>query len=131
MKIALPCCKDCKYIKGKFKLFYYANVNNEAYPKFDSIEFRRGMDRLFHFFQLPIPSIEWYDNLGSPFGNSNSRILGQCTPEGTVRLLTPNKHNDGGFEGWLNTVYHEIGHYVLWADCEKKAREFASKMCSR
>jgi hypothetical protein len=129
MKIALPTRKDCKYIRRKLKLFYLANLNNEAYPKYESAEFRRALDRLFRFFQLPIPAIEWYDRLGSTF--ENNRILGQCTAEGTVKLLTPNKHGNGGFEGWVDTVYHEIGHYILWADCEKKAKEFASKMRNR
>ena len=129
MKIALPTGKDCKYIRCKFKLFYYPN-SNKSFPSENKKEFDRAMQRLFQFFQLSIPKIEWYDDLGKPFGSSN-RILGQCTPEGTIRLLTPNKHAYGGFEGWLDTVYHEIGHYVLWADCEKKAQEFAKKMCNR
>src|SRR5690348_12594169 len=26
---------------------------------------------------------------------------------------------------WIHTVYHEFGHYVLWADAERKADGFA------
>jgi hypothetical protein len=26
---------------------------------------------------------------------------------------------------WVHTVYHEMGHYVLWADAERKADGFA------
>lgn len=126
MKIALPTRKDCKYIRGKLKQFYMVNCNHKNTPLNDKVEFERGLTRLFRFYQLPIPKIDWYLNLGNSIGTEN-KILGQCTLEGTLMLLTPHVH-PSNFEGWLDTLYHEIGHYVLWVDCEKKAREFASKM---
>ena len=29
---------------------------------------------------------------------------------------------------WINAVYHELGHYVFWADAERKADTFAARM---
>jgi len=29
---------------------------------------------------------------------------------------------------WVNAVYHEMGHYIFWADAERKADSFALKM---
>jgi hypothetical protein len=29
---------------------------------------------------------------------------------------------------WVNIVYHEMGHYVFWADAERKADTFANRM---
>ena len=29
---------------------------------------------------------------------------------------------------WINTVYHEMGHYIFWADAENKADMFASRI---
>ena len=28
----------------------------------------------------------------------------------------------------MNTVYHEMGHYIFWADAERKADTFAARM---
>jgi len=121
MKLALPPLKDRRYAKKKLKIFWKENRDNKFTPD-DMTEFNRALTRLFRFFQLPIPNISWYKELG--FGGTR---LGQCTSQGEIQLLTPHYHGDD-FESWLNTVYHEIGHYVLWYDEEKKAREFASKM---
>jgi hypothetical protein len=29
---------------------------------------------------------------------------------------------------WVNMVFHEMGHYVFWADAERKADTFAFRM---
>jgi len=125
MKLALPSYKDGKYIRNKLKIFYEANLSNPCTPRNQEHELKRALIRLFDFFRLPIPKVEWYESFGL-----GSNVLGQCSFEGTINLLTPYKHPKG-FDYWLNTFYHEIGHYVLWFDWEKKAREFASKMVSR
>ena len=126
--MALPTRKDAAYIKRKLRLFYKTNTTNPNYPV-EIKEFNRAILRLISFYQLPIPKIVWCERIG--FMGETNRTLGQCTADGKINLLTPNKHQYGGFEGWLNTVYHEVGHYVLWADCERKAREFAKRMCDR
>lgn len=127
MKIALPSGRNCKYVRKKLKIFHEANWRHEYQPTCESLEFKRAMQRLFDFFQLPVPKITWCSHIPN---SSGLKTLGQCTEKGEINLLTPHFHQ-GTFEAWLNTVYHEIGHYVLWADCETKAREFASKMVNR
>ena len=126
MKLALPPGKDCKYVRRKLKLFWKANCDNKFSPENEIKEFNRALQRLFKFFQLSIPEVSWYEKLGV----LGQKTLGECTQDGEIRLLTPYYHGDG-FEGWLNTLYHEVGHYVLWCNAEKKASEFASKMRRR
>ena len=29
---------------------------------------------------------------------------------------------------WVHMIYHELGHYIFWADAERKADAFASRM---
>jgi hypothetical protein len=29
---------------------------------------------------------------------------------------------------WVQTVYHELGHYVFWSDAERKAEAFTLRM---
>jgi hypothetical protein len=29
---------------------------------------------------------------------------------------------------WVQTVYHELAHYVFWTDAERKAETFTSRM---
>jgi hypothetical protein len=31
---------------------------------------------------------------------------------------------------WIHTVHHEMGHYLFWADAERKADLFADNMMS-
>lgn len=125
MKLALPSGKDCKYIRTKLRLFYEANKSHDGYPNKEVKSLERALTRLFKFFQLTKPRIKWYESFGM-----GSNIIGRCTLNGEVELLTP-VHYDGNFESWLDTFYHEIGHYILWYDTEKKAREFAGKMRAR
>ena len=123
MKLALPSYKDGRYIRRKLRIFYEANKDHNKYPDREIKELRRALKRLFQFFKLSIPNIVWYEH----FGISENKTLGRCSPEGTIELLSPHNH-PGHFDSWLNTFYHEVGHYVLWYDWEKKAREFARKM---
>jgi hypothetical protein len=122
MKLALPSRKDCEYIRRKLKIFYETNKSYNAYPNRESNCLERALTRLFKFFQLTKPRIVWYEHFGL-----GSNTLGRCTLSGEIELITP-FHYDGSFESWLDTFYHEIGHYVLWYDTEKKAKEFAGKM---
>jgi len=107
-------------------MFWRANQDNKFTPKEEMKEFNRALQRLFKFFQLSTPKVSWYQKLGI----FEPKTLGQCTHDGEIRLLTPYYHGNN-FESWLDTFYHEIGHYVLWYDEEKKASEFASKMRRR
>lgn len=128
MKLNLPSNKDCRYIKKKLRIFWKKTKDNKfAFENSDLKEFNQARNRIFKFFQLSNPKIVWMKD----FGLGRDNILGRCNYDGSIELKSPYYHNYHAFEGWLNTFYHEIAHYVLWYDWEKKAREFASKMEKR
>lgn len=120
MKLLTPPIKDCRYIHRKLKQFYKENDNiGHHHP--DDKEFKRAIKRFCEFYNVPIPKIEWYVKI------DGGEVLGRCHDNGVIELLTPTTHQYG-IDSWLNTAYHELGHYVLWADAETKAVAFAKRM---
>jgi hypothetical protein len=67
--------------------------------------------------------VEWFEYLD--WGKSGGRTF----ENGKVALVHPENWKRGrkynSERRWIQTVYHEMGHYVLWADAERKADAFA------
>ena len=63
--------------------------------------------------------MEWFEYLD--WGKSGGRTF----EDGKVALVHPENWKRGrkynSERRWIQTVYHEMGHYVLWADAERKA----------
>ena len=85
--------------------------------------FRRAMRALSHFYDLPTPRVEWFEYLDW------GKTAGRTYENGKVHLVHPENWKKGrkynSERQWIHTVYHEMGHYVLWADAERKADNFA------
>ena len=85
--------------------------------------FRRALAAMSRFYLLPTPRVEWFEYLD--WGKSGGRTF----ENGKILLVHPEnwkrnrKYNTE--RRWIQTVYHEMGHYVLWADAERKADLFA------
>jgi hypothetical protein len=85
--------------------------------------FRRAIAAISRFYHLRSPRVEWFEYLD--WGKSGGRTL----EDGKIFLVHPEfwkrgrKYNSE--RRWIATVYHEMGHYVLWADAERKADAFA------
>ncbi|MCK4544177.1 hypothetical protein KAU43_01435 [candidate division WOR-3 bacterium] len=121
MKLDTPPKIDCRYIHRKLKEFYNDNEDiGESHP-INQIEFDRAIKRFCAYYNLPIPKIEWYSNI------DGGSTLGKCHDHGEIWLLTPATHPHSR-DMWIDTVYHELGHYVLWAEAEPKAEAFADRM---
>ena len=88
--------------------------------------FRRAVAAMSRFYDLPTPRVEWYEWLD--WGKS----IGRTYETGEIHLVHPEcwkrgrKYNSE--RQWVQAVYHEMGHYVFWADAERKADTFAVQM---
>ena len=123
MKLLTPSIKDCRYIHRKLKQFYKDNDGiGKNHPEL--IEFNRAIKRFCEFYNIMIPKIEWYIEI------DNGDTLGKCHDTGKIWLLTPATHPHN-VDGWIDTVYHELGHYVLWSLAEAKAELFANRMMNK
>src|SRR5205085_11978815 len=78
------------------------------------------------FFNLKRPRVEWFEYLDW------GRTAGRTYENGKIHLVHPENWENGrkynSEKQWINAVYHELGHYVFWADAERKADTFAARM---
>src|SRR5262245_21559701 len=85
--------------------------------------FRRAMGALSRFYELPSPRVHWFEYLDW------GKTAGRTYENGRIHLVHPENWKRGrkynSERQWIHTVYHEMGHYVLWADAERKADGFA------
>ena len=86
-------------------------------------EFRRAIRAMSRFYNLPTPNVHWFEYLD--WGKSGGRTY----ENGKIHLVHPENWKKGrkynSERRWVHTVFHEMGHYVLWADAERKADHFA------
>ncbi len=86
-------------------------------------DFRRAIAAMSRFFRLPPPRIDWFEYLDW------GKTAGRTYENGVIHLVHPENWKKGRKYNterqWIHTVYHEMGHYVLWADAERKADNFA------
>ncbi len=85
--------------------------------------FRRAIAALSRFYHLRSPRVEWFEYLD--WGKS----AGRCYEDGMIHLVHPENWKKGrkynSERQWILAVYHEMGHYMLWTDAERKADAFA------
>ena len=90
--------------------------------------FRRAISGLCRFYGLKMPRIEWFEYLDW------GKTAGKTYEDGRIHLVHPENWKRGRIYNrerqWVQTVYHEMGHYLLWADAERKAEAFAYRMLS-
>src|SRR5262249_36050707 len=86
-------------------------------------EFRSAIVAMSRFFNLRTPRVEWFEYLD--WGKTGGRTY----ENGKIQLVHPENWKQGRKYNterqWIHTVYHEMGHYVLWSDAERKADNFA------
>ena len=87
------------------------------------LDFHRAIALLSRFYELPRPRVAWFEYLDW------GKTAGRTYENGTIHLVHPENWKRGrkynSERQWIHTVYHEFGHYVLWADAERKADRFA------
>jgi hypothetical protein len=86
-------------------------------------DFQRAICALSRFYNLRTPRVDWFEYLDW------GKTAGRTYENGEIHLVHPENWKNGrkykSERQWVNTVYHEMGHYVLWADAERKADGFA------
>ena len=92
-------------------------------------DFRSAIVAMSRFFHLPTPRVEWFEYLD--WGKTGGRTY----ENGKIQLVHPENWKQGRKYNterqWIHTVYHEMGHYVLWTDAERKADNFAYRFIYR
>ena len=118
MRMIVPTLRERKHIIKNLEAFY--NTHKKS-------EFNAAIKALCDFFKLKKPVIRWVSKI-----DDNYLFLGKTYEDGTIDLIHPEhwvrKRMKNKERIWVNTVLHEMGHYVFWVDAEAKANKFATKM---
>ena len=117
MRMILPGVRERKTIDRQLSDFFCEHREPE---------FRRAVRQLSRFYHLRMPKVAWFEYLDW------GRSAGRCYEDGSIHLVHPENWKRGrkynSERQWVNMVYHEMGHYVFWADAERKADTFATRM---
>ena len=117
MKMILPTLKERRQIHRYLCSFFRSH---------HKAEFNRAISALARFYNLPRPHVEWFEYIDW------GRTAGKTSEDGKVHMVHPENWKKGrkynSERQWVNMVYHEMGHFVFWADAERKADTFASRM---
>src|ERR1700691_2014951 len=88
--------------------------------------FRRAIADFCRYYHLRRPRIEWYEYID--WGKSAGRTF----EDGRIHLVHPENWKRGRIykseRMWVQTVYHELAHYLFWTDAERKAEAFTHRM---
>ena len=89
-------------------------------------DFNRAVSSMCRFYNLKRPKVEWFEYLDW------GRAAGNTYSDGKIHLVHPENWKKGrkynSERQWINAVYHEMGHFIFWADAERKADTFAYRM---
>lgn len=117
MRMAVPPLRDRKMIH---------RLLSEFFREHKVSRFNKAISEICKFYRLKRPRVEWFEYLDW------GRTAGRTFEDGTICLVHPENWKRGrkynSERQWINTVFHEMGHYILWTDAEVKADIFAAKM---
>jgi hypothetical protein len=90
------------------------------------ISFRRAISGFCHYYHIRLPRIEWYEYI------DYGKTAGKTYEDGRIHLIHPENwkrcriHKSERM--WIQTLYHEMGHFLFWTDAERKADAFQRRM---
>jgi hypothetical protein len=88
--------------------------------------FRRAISDFCRFYGMKRPKIEWYEYIDW------GKTAGKTFEDGRIHLVHPENWKRGRVykseRMWVQTVYHELAHYLFWTDAERKAEAFMHRM---
>src|SRR5579885_3717590 len=88
--------------------------------------FNRAISRLCRFYSVRRPRVSWFEYLDW------GKTAGKTYEDGRIHLVHPENWKRGRVYNkermWIQMVYHELGHYLLWTDAERKADVFMRRM---
>lgn len=117
MRMMLPAISDRRCVDRSLVAFF---------REYETANFNRAIATLCRFYHLSRPKVEWFEYLD--WGTTGGRTYAN----GKIHLVHPENWKKGrkynSERRWIQTVYHEMAHYLFWADAEKKADTFAYRM---
>ncbi len=117
MRMILPPLRERRLIQRYLESFF--RLHKDA-------DFNRAVGAICRFYRLRKPRIQWFEYLDW------GRAAGKTYENGKIHLVHPENWKNGrkynSERQWINAVYHEFGHYMLWTDAERKADTFAVRM---
>jgi len=91
-----------------------------------SAVFRRAIADFCRYYNVKPPRIEWYEYIDW------GKTAGKTFEDGRIHLVHPENWKRGRVYNsermWVQTVYHELAHYLFWTDAERKAEAFTLRM---
>jgi hypothetical protein len=90
------------------------------------ISFRRAVSDFCRYYRIGLPRIEWYEYIDW------GKTAGKTYEDGRIHLIHPENwkrcriHKSERM--WIQTLYHEMGHFLFWTDAERKADAFQRRM---
>jgi hypothetical protein len=113
----LPPLGRRREIDRNLSVFFHANRRSL---------FNRAISDLCSFYGVKRPRIEWYEYIDW------GRVAGRTYEDGRIHLVHPENWKRGRKyyreRMWVQMIYHEMGHYLLWTDAERKANLFMRRM---
>lgn len=92
----------------------------------ESTPFRRAVGNFCRYYNVKGPRIEWCEYIDW------GKAAGKTFQDGRIHLVHPENWKRGRVykseRMWVQTVYHELAHYLFWADAERKAESFTQLM---
>ena len=117
MRMILPTVRERRDVDRALRDFF---------TSYRVADFRRFITTICRFYGVKQPTVEWYEYLDWGKG------AGRTWDDGMIALVHPENWKRGrkynSMRQWVHTVHHEIGHYLFWADAERKADLFADNM---
>jgi hypothetical protein len=99
---------------------------SEFFRTHRSASFRRAISSLCRYFNVKSPRVEWFEYIDW------GKTAGKTYEDGRIHLVHPMRWKRGRVyyseRLWVQMIYHEMGHYLLWTDAERKADVFARRM---
>jgi len=88
--------------------------------------FRQAIADFCRYYALRSARIDWFEYLDW------GKAAGKTFEDGRIHLIHPENWKRGRIYNtermWVQTVYHELGHYLFWSDAERKADLFSARM---
>ncbi len=117
MRMIVPPVSSRREIDGKLVEFFHTHR---------PAAFRRAVSGLCRYFNVKLPRIEWYEYIDW------GKTAGKTYEDGRIHLIHPENWKRGRIykseRMWVQTLYHEMGHYLFWTDAERKADAFQRRM---
>jgi hypothetical protein len=88
--------------------------------------FKRAISSMCRYFNVRRPRVEWFEYIDW------GKTAGRTYEDGRIHLVHPENWKRGRIyfseRKWIQMIYHEMGHFLLWSDPERKADMFSRRM---